>query len=582
LVPLTAQAKAHKTPLGIAFRAAGSPAGSAASGSYGLTPQDLHAAYNLPASTLVSPGQTIGIVDAYNNPDLEADLAVYDREFSLPPCTAANGCLRVVNENGLGTPLPEANSGWATEIALDVEIAHAICEDCHILLVEAANEGEVALEAAVRTARRLGATVISNSWGMEEPTSAQTAATFNMPGVAVVAAAGDFGYRNWWLGNAAEEYVFYPAASPDVLAVGGTRLELGGEGKYLGERIWNGQGATGGGCAERSFFAAPRWQVELPDWSEVGCELRAVSDISADGDPWTGAAVYNSFGERGGWETVGGTSLAAPLVAAAIALAGGVPEGTSYIAETIYANALRNPQLIHPVKEGSNGRCTKPYTATGLSGCTALEEGEECHQQAICLARFPYSGPAGLGSPASLALFTKEAGGAPRQQPGPTPSATTETVTGTQTTATTTVTPTTTAAGSEGKESLQAASTTTTTTLASPTPSPPRQRPKVRIVRVWLAPRIARLSRHRRNEALKRLSFRVLLTGPSKIEITLIKLGRRRLRSSRLFLRRTVRASRRFEIQVAATRSGRLPAGRYRLVISLPDKERRALDFRLG
>jgi len=587
LVAVGAAARSHTTPLGLAYRtAATARRAGAAARNYGLTPQDLHTAYNLPTATLASPGQTIGIVDAYSNPSLEADLATYDQEFGLPPCTAANGCLRIVNEAGQSGPLPQPNTGWGTEIALDVEIAHAICEDCHILLVETESEGGAQLEAGVRTARALGATVISLSWGMEEPASAAAAETFNLPGVAVVAAAGDYGYRNWYLRNPSEEFVFYPAASPDVLAVGGTRLEVGPEGRYLQEQVWNGQGATGGGCAERPFFEAPTWQKELPDWSEVGCQLRAVADLSADGDPYTGVAIYNAAGEGRGWETIGGTSLATPLIAGAIALAGGVAEGTSYIAQTIYANARSDPAAFHQVREGSNGSCEKPYTASGLSGCTALEEGRSCNERAICLAHPPYSGPAGLGSPDGLAAFTAKTATAPTE----TGSATTTQTTATSTTATTatptTTTVTTTASSATAQPPLERRAGTETGKQPAVTPSPPRKRKAepVRIVSVRLTGRRgARLSRRGRLAVQRRAAVQVVLSGPAQVDLRLLERRGRRWR--RLWPVAAATSARRpytLTVALAALVRGPVRAGRYRLLVALADGQRRRVDFWLG
>ena len=250
---------------------------------------------------------------------MEKDLKVYDEEFGLPPCTKKNGCLTKVNQEGKRKPLPTVNGGWAQEIAMDVEMAHAICQNCHILLVEAkASEGAEGwkdLEAAEDTAAESGATEISNSWTGEEPATDSPA--FDHPGIVITAGAGDEGYLNWTPQSEEKGLVGYPASSPHVVAVGGTRL-YSTAGVWNKEIVWNGdgvdglRGATGGGCSEN--FAEPYWQLELDDWAAVGCgSKRAVADIAADADPFTGAAVYDSTpNERGtapGWEEVGGTSL---------------------------------------------------------------------------------------------------------------------------------------------------------------------------------------------------------------------------------------------------------------------------------
>src|SRR5204863_4785148 len=115
----------------------GNPTASSAprSGSYG--PTEFHTGYNLPTTTAGST-QTIGIVDAYNDPNIENDLAVYDTQYRLPACTTANGCFRKVDQSG-GSNYPRSNAGWSLEIALDVETAHEICQNCKILLVEASS-----------------------------------------------------------------------------------------------------------------------------------------------------------------------------------------------------------------------------------------------------------------------------------------------------------------------------------------------------------------------------------------------------------------------------------------------------------
>ena len=120
-------------------------------------------AYSLPTGG-VRRAPTIGIVDAYDDPNIESDLAALRQHYGLPACTTANGCFRKVNQTG-GTSYPATNSGWALEIALDVETAHEICQTCKILLVEASSNSFANLGAAENEAVALGANVISNSWG---------------------------------------------------------------------------------------------------------------------------------------------------------------------------------------------------------------------------------------------------------------------------------------------------------------------------------------------------------------------------------------------------------------------------------
>jgi hypothetical protein len=442
LVPRTAAARAHRHPLAVT-RTTPLRAPSPAGGAFGLRPGDLHAAYQLP--TAASGAQTIALVDAYNDPTAEADLATYDQEFGLPECTAADGCLTQLNEAGesgnppfpktapelqaaeAGTPAEaeaaELARGWELETSLDLQAAHATCQTCRIVLVAASSAEDEDLVAAEQTAVARGANEISNSWGGPEAESSSLAGAFDHPGTVITASAGDGGYLEWdgeWPG-----YASFPAAAPGVVAVGGTRLApLGPGSSYAGETVWNGNGAAGGGCSEE--FAAPAWQRSVADWAAVGCGSgRAVADVAAVGDPYTGLAVYDSNPEcateyeEGGlthsvhWCTVGGTSLASPLIAAVFALAGGA-SGVPYPAQTLYASLASRPGALHDVTQGSNGQCAAGYdTTTGLSSCSSAEEAQtSCESQLICLAGPGYDGPTGVGTPAGIAAFSPAGPGA--------------------------------------------------------------------------------------------------------------------------------------------------------------------------
>src|SRR5690348_11880084 len=133
----------------------------------GYQPCDLQAAYSLPSSTGGS-GETVGIVDAFDDPTAESDLATYRSTFGLPPCTTANGCFRKVNESGVQGNYPSNNTGWAQEISLDLDMASAICPNCHILLVEGTTNSFADLATSENTAVSLGANVVSNSYGGSE------------------------------------------------------------------------------------------------------------------------------------------------------------------------------------------------------------------------------------------------------------------------------------------------------------------------------------------------------------------------------------------------------------------------------
>ena len=340
----------------------GSPlaASAPAPGSYG--PAQFHTAYALP--TTAPSTQTIAIVDAYDDPNIEADLAAYSSFYGLPSCTTANGCFRKVNQTG-GTSYPAANANWSLEIALDVETAHQICQNCKILLVEATTASLANLGTAENEAVALGANVISNSWGASEYSTETTDESryFNHPGLVITASTGDNGYG-----------VEFPAASRYVTAVGGTTLNVNGDNTWRSETAWSGAGS---GCSR--YEPKPAWQIDS------GCARRTLADVSADADPNTGAAVYDSvpYQLQSGWFQVGGTSLAAPLIGAAYALSGNAASVNYGSAPYAHAGSL------HDITSGSNGSCSPAYLCTAVAG---------------------YDGPTGLGTPNGLGGFAAGSG----------------------------------------------------------------------------------------------------------------------------------------------------------------------------
>src|SRR5690242_794384 len=177
--------------------AARSAAGSAAAGLVpqpsGYGPQDLQSAYKLPTGR--GGNQTIAIVDAFDDPNAEADLAAYRAQYGLPPCTAASGCFRKVNERGDAAPLPDPDMGWGVEISLDLQMVSAACPKCHILLVEGDQPSFDDLGIAVDTAVRLGANAVSNSYGADESAfMAGFLHYYDHPGHVITASSGDFGF----------------------------------------------------------------------------------------------------------------------------------------------------------------------------------------------------------------------------------------------------------------------------------------------------------------------------------------------------------------------------------------------------
>jgi hypothetical protein len=327
----------------------------------GLGPANLQNAYKL--STAGGASATVAIVDAFDDPNAESDLATYRSQFGLPACTTANGCFRKVNQNGAASPLPPSDAGWAGEISLDVDMVSAVCPNCHILLIEATSNSDANLYAAVDRAVTMGAKYVSNSWGGPEYSGQTTDDThFNHPGVAITVSSGDNG-------NGAE----YPAASRFVTAVGGTSLRTASNARGWSETAWSGAGS---GCS--AFDAKPTWQTVT-----TNCSRRAEADVSAVADPATGVAVYQTFGASG-WAVYGGTSASAPIIASVYALAG-TPGAADYPAAYPYAHAGN----LFDVTSGNNGSCGAPQ----------------------CTAGTGWDGPTGLGSPNGAAAFAATGGG---------------------------------------------------------------------------------------------------------------------------------------------------------------------------
>lgn len=325
----------------------------------GYTPADLQSAYALPSDT-AGAGQTIAIVDAYDDPNAEADLAVYRQQFGLPACTSRAGCFRKVNQTG-GRTLPAADPGWGQEISLDLDMASAVCPRCHLLLVEAASSSQANLGAAVDTAVVLGADAVSNSYGGTDASDRNYGRYYHHPGVAITASAGDGGYA-----------VSYPASSKWVTAVGGTTLRPYTRARRgWSEGVWDG---TGSGCS--TLNSAP-WQ----DDSTTGCTGRAVADIAAVANPATGVAVYDSYPYEAtsGWLTFGGTSAAAPIIAAGFALAG----NTDDVADGSYV-WLHHSGGVNDVTSGSNGSCPTSRW---------------------CTAHYGWDGPTGWGTPKGVSAL---------------------------------------------------------------------------------------------------------------------------------------------------------------------------------
>ncbi|WP_241968500.1 putative Ig domain-containing protein [Streptomyces sp. ICBB 8177] len=333
----------------------------------GYGPSQLQSAYNL-ASAAASggSGQTVAIVDAYDDPNAASDLATYRSQFGLPAC--GSGCFTKVNENGQTSPLPSpapSSDDWTGEESLDFDMVSAICPNCHILLVEADQPSDSDLGTAVNTAVSMGAKYVSNSYGGSEDSSQTSEDTqyYDHPGVAVTASAGDSGYG-------AE----YPAASQYVTSVGGTSLKTASNSRGWSESVWSTSSSEGTGSGCSAYDPKPSWQ------KDTGCSKRTIADVSAVADPATGVAVYDSYNGNGGWNEYGGTSASSPIIASVYALAGTPASGT-----TPASYPYSHTSSLNDVTSGSNGSCSPSY---------------------LCTAGTGYDGPTGLGTPNGTAAFT--------------------------------------------------------------------------------------------------------------------------------------------------------------------------------
>jgi subtilase family serine protease len=327
----------------------------------GFGATDLESAYSLPVSD--GAGQTVALVDAYNDPTAESDLAVYRAEFGLPACTTANGCFTKVNEEGKKGSYPPTDDGWAVEESLDLDMVSAACPNCHILLVEGTTPLVSDLAASVATAAKLGAHAISNSYGLDEFGGMQAYyADYHPAGAAVVASSGDGGF------GATQ----FPAVAPGVTAAGGTSLYKSDNRRGWVEHAWDGSGS---GCS--AYVKKPAYQ----DAVSPHCTMRVTADVSSVADPDTGLAVYdttpNPYGFKPGWIEVGGTSAASPFIAGVIGLAG---NGATFHTGELYSH----PQFLNDVTVGSNGYCGGDY---------------------LCTAKVGYDGPTGMGTPDGTGAF---------------------------------------------------------------------------------------------------------------------------------------------------------------------------------
>lgn len=347
-----------------------------------VTPAQLSQAYGLNTSSTTGAGATIAIVAAYNDPNIQSDLATFDTTYGLPAAS-----LTVVNQSGQTTNLPQTDPNWSLEIAMDVEWAHAAAPGARIVLVEANSASVSDLMAAVKTAATM-ANVVSMSWGGSEfsgQTAYDTAAYFANPNVTFVAASGDSG----GLGGAS-----WPSSSPYVVSVGGTTLNLASStGTYGSETAWSGSGGSGSGGGASTIEAMPSYQSAALG-SSFGSK-RVTPDVSLDANPSTGLSVYSSLMTSGqsGWFKVGGTSAGTPVWSAIIATADATRLSN-------HLGALSSSQTLSMLygRYGTAGTTAATYLATFHDVTSGSNY--------VASAGKGYDKVTGLGSPVSSAVIS--------------------------------------------------------------------------------------------------------------------------------------------------------------------------------
>lgn len=443
---------------GIARSAQDSRLGFGPAGGY--TPKQIAKAYGINPSAKTR--QKVAIVDAFDNPSVRADLNAFDQHYGFAKETKKS--FKVVNQHGQPSPLPTPDEGWAGEITLDVQSVRAVCRHCKILLVEADDNNDNNLGAAVSQAVKMGAKIVSNSYGgPESPADPPSIIKdYKHRGVAILASTGDDGWYDWDnanFGASSNEQPQVPASYNSVVGVGGTSLYLDPDGTRASETVWNDNGpadlygastvsalsyepgAAGSGCSH--LYSAKSWQKGVKGYGSLGCgSKRNGVDIAAVGDEFTGFDIFETYdwctspdpdicpftSADNGWFTFGGTSLSSPLVAGMWGLAGG-PHGVAYPAKTLYQHYKKSKASTYDVRVGGTGACNtqspnacgglvqfllygsasgpNPNTgADGLVDCAWGASGAAVKSnRAQCYAQPGYDGVSGVGTPKGLKVF---------------------------------------------------------------------------------------------------------------------------------------------------------------------------------
>jgi subtilase family serine protease len=349
----------------------------------GYSAAELAAAYHLPASG--GSSGTVALIDGGGYPGFESDLATYRSQFSLPPCTVSSGCLKVVDYQG-GPPLhpngTDEEKQLSLETALDAQMISAACPACKILLIQApardfylsslhtSTDAVPSIAKAVSTAIAAGASAVSMSFGYPSTKDINTgpvSAVFSHPGIAFVASSGDSGYH----GNV---HGYWPQNLPTVISVGGTALYQTSDGFV--SNAWN----QAGSACETDLPPAHGQPAAV---SSLCSGHRASSDVSAVSDPATGVAVYDSYAV-GGWFTVGGTSAAAPFIAALYTRAG-------------HLSRVDGPNTLYSAPSGAFADVSIGQNAAAHSCQTTSSQ--------LCVSGTGWDGPTGIGTPNGLAGF---------------------------------------------------------------------------------------------------------------------------------------------------------------------------------
>jgi subtilase family serine protease len=324
------------------------------------SPSQLQAAYDLP-SAKKGVGETVAIVDAYDDPNVEADLGVYRSNYGLSACTTANGCFKKMNQMGEPSPLPTGDQSWGFEMSLDTQMVAAICPNCKIRLIEANSSNLSDLETGVDTAVGLGLHFVSTSWGAGEFASETSDdVNFDHPGVVITNSSGDGAYSGG---------TQYPASSPYVTAVGGTTLVPASNTRKWFESAWGPSTTQGSGSGCSLYEAKPTWQLD------TGCTNRTTADVAAVADSVAG---YDSDTSQPGWYSFYGTSVSSPIIASVYALADNA-KSTNF-GSYPYAHT----SSLYDIKKGSTGTCSPAY---------------------LCTAEPGYDGPTGNGTPHGIGGF---------------------------------------------------------------------------------------------------------------------------------------------------------------------------------